>query len=449
MDLQKQFQNFIGEKNLFIEGDRIVLAVSGGVDSVVMAELFHRCKFSFAIAHCNFQLRGDESVADERFVKALAEKYDVPFFCTHFETSKSAEIDKLSIQETARKLRYDWFATLLEEHKYLAIATAHHLNDSIETFFINLMRGTGVSGLRGIQPILEFPHTIRPLLFAKKTELENFADEEKISFRLDHSNETDLYLRNRIRHHLMPVLLQLNPQFDKVMERTLQNLAFAESIIDETVVRNYLTGFDRTDNKATLTLYLKELKKHKYPLEMLHAIVQSFGFNFSQVEDIWHAITPGKQVFAGDYVLTADRLKLILSKHHSNANLPQYLEAEDTNLYTPEFHLAFKFIGKSASAKLRIPSEEMKYALDLEKLKFPLTIRKWEKGDYFYPLGMTGRKKISDFLTDKKVSRPDKEKTCVLLSGEEIICLVGHRIDERFKVTEKTKNIYQVELFYK
>ncbi|MEO8087054.1 MAG: tRNA lysidine(34) synthetase TilS [Bacteroidota bacterium] len=449
MELQKKFQDFIKEKNLFAKGEGILLAVSGGVDSVVMAELFHRCKFRFAIAHCNFQLRGDESVADEKFVRQLAVKYDVSFYCTHFDTKFFSETHKLSIQETARKLRYDWFAEMLFKHQYDSIATAHHFNDSIETFLINLLRGTGVSGLRGIQPVLENPRTIRPLLFAKKTDLESFAQKEKISFRLDHSNETDLYLRNRIRHHLMPVLLQLNPQFDKVMERTIQNLAFAESMVDETVVRNYLTGFDRTDEKATLTLHLKELKKHKYPLEMLHAIVQSFGFNFSQVEDIWQALTPGKQVFAGDFVLTADRQKLILSKHHSNANLLQYLETKDTNFHADAFHLSLNSIHKPVKTKYTIPASANTYVLDKDKLKFPLIIRKWEKGDAFYPLGMTRRKKISDFLTDKKVSRPDKEKTCVLLSGEEIICLVGHRIDDRFKVTEKTKNIYQVELFYK
>ena len=448
MELQRQFEKFMLEKNLLRKGSRVILAVSGGVDSVVMTELFHRSKFPFAVAHCNFQLRGDESDADEQFVKKLAVKYDVPFFCTHFDTGKSAEVFKLSIQETARKLRYEWFSSLLSTNKYQHVATAHHLNDSIETFFINLLRGTGISGLRGIQSVLEPSGIIRPLLFAKKTDLEKFAREEKIPFRLDHSNETDLYLRNRIRHHLMPVLLQLNPQFDKVMERTLQNLSFAESIVNETIIQKYLSGFDSADEHSILTIDMQELKKNKYPLETLLAIVQSFGFNISQAEDIWNARTPGKQVFAGAFVLTADRKKIILSKHPGQSLPLQYLKPKDTIFRASDFHLALKSIQRTAKSGYRIPADQHIYTLDKEKLEFPLAIRKWEDGDYFYPLGMKRKKKISDFLTDKKVSRPDKEKTCVLLSGNEIVCVVGHRIDERFKVTEKTKNSYQVELFY-
>jgi len=444
MDLQKRFEKFIAGKQLFSKDDVVLLAVSGGVDSVVMSELFHRSKFKFAIAHSNFRLRGKESDKDELFVRKLAEKYNVPFFVSHFDTNKSAASLKLSIQETARKLRYDWFAKLLEEHHFSSIATAHHLNDSIETFFINLLRGTGISGLRGILPSHDFPRTIRPVLFAKKEELENFAKKKKIKFREDQSNETDKYLRNRIRHHLMPVLLELNPQFEKVMERTLQNLAFAEKVVNDKLQNDYLLDFTRSDKNATLSFDLNDLNKSGFPVEMLTALVQSFGFNSSQADDIWNATSPGKQVTAGNYTLTSDRKKIILSQKNPGAQASDLINEKDKDFRSPSGTI--KLSSKKYSPKVSIPAKPYQHAIDKGKLSFPLSIRKWEKGDYFFPLGMTGRKKISDFLIDKKVSRPDKEKTCVLLSGKDIVCVLGHRIDERFKVTSGTKEIYLVSL---
>ena len=445
MKLQERFEESIRKQELFGKKDRIIVAVSGGVDSVVLAELFFRSKFTFALAHCNFRLRGEESDADEKFVHDLAAKYNVPFFVTHFHTAESAEEYKLSIQETARKLRYDWFAELLERNRYTSMATAHHLNDSIETFFINLLRGTGIAGLRGIQPVLDFPRTIRPLLFAKKSELEEFASAENISFRLDHSNETDMYLRNRLRHHLTPVLLQLNPQFEKVMERNLRNLAFAKSILDKSLAKEFPSLIPGKD-QGTLAVKKKTLTKSGFPEEMLMAAVQSLGFNSSQVEDIWNSETPGKQVFSGGYVLTSDRKKIILSNRTPAVTGAHLIDVKDKTFQVPGLKLSLKAKKKSSGIKLGKRVQSERHLLDRGKLLFPLTFRRWTKGDYFFPLGMTGRKKISDFLTDKKISRPDKEKTYVLLSGEDIVCVVGHRIDERYKVTDSTKEIYQVEL---
>lgn len=446
MELQKRFEDFIREKHLFSKTDKILLAVSGGVDSVVMAELFHRSKFKFGIAHCNFQLRADESEADEMFVKKLSHHYRVPFFTIRFDTSDEAAKTKLSIQETARKLRYEWFTETIQKQKYDYIATAHHLNDSIETFFINLLRGTGVSGLRGIQPILQQSKTIRPLLFATKAELEKFAAEEKINFRLDHSNETDLYFRNRLRHHLMPVLLQLNLQFEKIMERNMANLAFAESILNDRILNSFLDGFDKNDINATLEISRKELAASGYPQETLMAIVQPLGFNISQAADIWNAKSPGKQVFAGEYVLTADRGKMILTKN-KRIDPPQETISEKDKTYKGSgFQLKFSIRKPSAKENDKLKKQFLHFNLDRSKLDFPLTIRKWAKGDWFFPLGMKGRKKLSDFLTDKKISRPDKEKTYVLLSGKEIVCVIGNRIDDRYKVTDTTKEIYRIEL---
>ena len=442
MDLKEQFEKFIREKNLFGKKDSIILAVSGGVDSVVMAELFHRSKYRFAIAHCNFNMRGDESDADEVFVGGLAVHYQVPFFSTRFDTRAESSASGLSIQETARRLRYDWFAALLKKQGYSSMATAHHFNDSVETFFINLLRGTGISGLRGIAPVLEFPRTVRPLLFARRAEIESFAGKEKIRFRLDHSNETDMYLRNRIRHHLMPVLLQLNPQFEKVMERNLQNLAFAGHIVNEYVGRQFQAGFDNAGPFASHTIGINELKKSAFPLETLMAILQPYGFNISQLEDAWSAGSPGKQFLADGFVLTRDRDTFILSPSVPVA-LPEFvIEGEDKDVKAGVFHLSMKTQKKTAS--FRIPEAGNRHCLDKGKLEFPLVARKWKKGDFFFPLGMTRRKKISDFLIDNKVSRPDKEKTYVLLSGKDIVCVLGHRLDNRYKVTDKTKEVYQI-----
>jgi tRNA(Ile)-lysidine synthase len=442
MDLAKKFKEFVAEKKLFSGGDEILLAVSGGVDSVVMTELFSRARISFGIAHCNFQLRGDESEADEKFVRKLAVKYDVPFFTKRFETKEKGK-QKLSVQERARKQRYEWFAELIQENGYTSVATAHHLNDVIETFFINLLRGTGISGLRGIPVKLDSPPVIRPMLFARKQDIEKYAAENNLSFRLDHSNETDLYLRNKLRHHLMPVLLQLNPQFEKVMERNVRNLAFAEEKMKEQLNRKFPGSKKKSEDH--LIIAREELENSDYPVETLMSVLQSYGFNNSQSEDAWNART-GSQFFAGDYVLTCDRRKFIIAQNKAPAeeNIPVALT--DIKISIAKLKISLNTKQRKADSPLPVSEGKNIFLLDKHLLEFPLGIRPWKQGDSFYPLGMKGRKKISDFLTDRKVSRPDKEKTYVLLSGDKIACVLGHRIDERYKVTNQTKEIYRIEV---
>jgi len=442
MNLEKKFKEFATEKKLFSKADSILLAVSGGVDSVVMAELFSKAGISFGIAHCNFQLRGDESDADEKFVRKLAGKYDVPFFTKRFETKDKGK-QKLSVQERARKQRYEWFAELIEENGYSYVATAHHLNDVIETFFINLLRGTGISGLRGIPMKLKSPPVIRPMLFAKKEDIEKYASENNLSFRLDHSNETELYLRNKLRHHLMPVLLQLNPQFEKVMERNVRNLAFAEEMMKAQLIRKFPGSKKKSGDH--LIIERDELETSEYPAETLMAILQAYGFNSSQAEGAWNAQT-GSQFFAGDYILTSDRRQFIVAKNDVPSKVSIPVSSKDKKISVAKLRL--KLYSKQRKAGSPVPGSESKnnFVLDRRLLDFPLEIRPWKHGDSFYPLGMKGRKKISDFLTDRKVSRPDKEKTYVLLSGDKIACVLGHRIDERYKVTSQTKEIYQIEV---
>jgi len=443
MDLEKKFKKFISGKKLFSESDRILLAVSGGVDSVVMAEIFSRAGIAFGIAHCNFQLRGDESDRDEDFVRELSTKYKVPFFVKRFEPKKKSGSEKLTVQEKARQQRYEWFGEIIREMKFDYVATAHHLNDSIETFFINLLRGTGISGLRGIPLKIQSPPAVRPMLFALKKDIEDFAAENKLSFRLDHSNETDLYFRNKLRHHLLPVLLQLNPQFESVMERNLRNLSFAEEMMKENFSELIPGIKDEEENE--IIIQRVDLESTNYPAEMLTAILQSYGFNFSQAEDAWTG-SVGSQFFAGGYILTVDRGKFILGKKDISQEKVTTISSSDKKIKSGKLTLSLN--SKKRRTGSALPGSESKdnFILDKQLLDFPLTVRRWKQGDSFYPLGMRGRKKISDFLTDRKVSRPDKEKTYVLLSGDEIVCVLGHRIDERYKVTTQTKEIYQIEL---
>ena len=444
MDLEKKFKEFIAEKKLFSKGDRIILAVSGGVDSVVMAELFSRAGISFGIAHCNFQLRGDESDGDEKFVRDLAAGYKVEFFVRRFQTNNKTSKDKLSVQERARKQRYEWFGELVESYGYDFVATAHHLNDSIETFFINLLRGTGISGMRGIPLKLKTPPTVRPMLFARKDDIENFATKNKLLFRLDASNETDLYFRNKLRHHLMPVLMQLNPQFEKVMERTLRNLAFAEEMM-KAQLRGKFSERKSGLKAGDLKIDKDDLERSGFPAETLMALLQIYGFNASQAEDAWSSKT-GSQFFAGDYVLTSDRRQFILQKKNDRSETVLSISSKDKKASSGKLNLSFHSKKKTPGLDLTTDSNGKQFVVDRQLLHFPLVMRKWEPGDTFYPLGMKGKKKISDFLTDRKVSRPDKEKTYVLLSDNEIVCVLGHRIDDRYKVTEQTTEIYRIKL---
>jgi tRNA(Ile)-lysidine synthase len=345
------------------------------------------------------------------------------------------------VQERARIQRYEWFAELIKANGYTAVATAHHLNDSIETFFINLLRGTGISGLRGIPPKLEIPPVIRPLLFAGKADIEKFAAGNKLSFRLDHTNETDLYLRNKLRHHLIPVLMQLNPKFEKVMERTLRNLSFAEEMLKANLNRTLpkeKSGGEKIIDKAVL-------ENSGYPAETLLALLQTYGFNSAQAEDALKAAT-GRQIFSGDYVLTSDREHFILGKKDAASETVVSISSTDKKINSGKLKISLNSRKRTAGSVLPEAKNGNRFMLDRQLLDFPLTVRKWKHGDAFYPLGMRGKKKLSDFLTDRKVSRPDKEKTYVLLSGGQIVCVLGHRIDDRYKVTNQTKEIYEIKL---
>jgi tRNA(Ile)-lysidine synthase len=443
----QSFLNYIKKKNLFSPGEKTLLTVSGGIDSVAMCELFHSAGLLFGIAHCNFQLRDAESDKDEEFVEQLAANYNVPFHSTTFKTSAYAKKNKLSIQVAARELRYKWFEEIRNEHNYNAIATAHHLDDSIETFFINFVRGTGISGLHGILP--KQGAIVRPLLFATKQKIQRYAKKHKLSYREDSSNASDKYTRNKIRHHIIPLLKELNPNFEKTAAENLQHLIEVEAIYKNEIESKRAAIVKSEANNSTINI--RSLKK-LHPLNAyLFEFLKPFQFNSSTVNEIITSLDgePGKQFFSSTHRLVKDREVLLIqqlsSKEEKEASVQKFeIKEKQKKLLLNNLEVKFKTL---TAVNYQRPTTNSIATLDLEKLKFPLEIRKWQKGDTFYPLGMKGKKKkLSDFFIDTKLSLYQKENTWLLISEDKIAWIIGLRIDDRFKVTDKTRKIYQLEL---
>lgn len=429
------------QKNLLanfpnLASKKVVLAVSGGIDSMVLADLFLKSELNFAIVHCNFKLRNSESDLDQKFVEAFCTQNQIPFFTTSFDTLAFAKDFKLSTQIAARKLRYDYFYEILQNENYDFIATAHHLDDNIETFFINLSRGTGIDGLTGI-PIIN-DKVIRPLLDFSRNEIENYANENNLKWREDASNASDYYLRNKIRHHLTPILKEINPSFSKSFEHTLENLKQAQSLIDDAsrIVYKKVVE-DELDFKKINIQELKKLPNYK---AYLYQWLQPLGF--SAWEDIYKLAEAesGKQIFSENYQLLKDRNFLIIAPK-SNSVDEEYTVEKGTSEVNFPIKLLFCKVAEP------FYSSNKTIFVDDKKLSYPLTLRRWKSGDIFYPFGMKGKsKKVSKFFKDEKFSRIEKENTWFLCSNSEIVWIVGTRSDERFKIDEKTKTILQIDL---
>jgi tRNA(Ile)-lysidine synthase len=422
---------------------KILLAVRGGADSVVMAELFFRAGYKFGIVHCNFRLRAEESDADEKFVRELAlKKYKIPFFVKRFDTKKFAEQHKLSIQEAARELRYAYFEEIRKKEHFSSIATAHHADDSIETFFINLLRGSGISGLSGI-PVKQ-KNIIRPLLFAFRNEIEAYAEKNNITFRTDSSNKDSKYLRNKIRNKLMPVMEQIYPQYRNAVNTSITNLRNTEAIY-----RSYLEKISllKTNKNGLLTISIKELKKLAPSSHYLFEFISAFGFNKYVCEDICNSLdeVSGKIFLSPTHRLVKDRENLIIEKRNTEEPGQVFFLNEDAKQISIPVKL--KLTVKKSPCLTTFSADKNVALLDKDKLVFPLTIRKWQKGDYFYPLGMKGKKKLSDFFTDQKFSVIDKANTWLLCSEDKIAWVIGWRIDDHFKINARTQNILEVKWF--
>jgi tRNA(Ile)-lysidine synthase len=432
------FKNHIKTKFSFLETSRVLVAISGGMDSVVLANLCHQLKFNFALAHCNFNLRGSESDTDEEFVLQLAEALDMEVFVENFDTTAYAEEHKLSIQMAARELRYDWFQELSEQLNFDYIVTAHHADDNLETFLINLTRGTGLDGLTGIPEING--NIVRPLLPFSRQTLEAYAAENELKWRNDSSNASTKYLRNKLRHDVIPVLKDINKNLLQNFQTTLDNLNDTADIVEESlnaVLKRAIISIDNSE----IRFKVAEFKKLNNPKAYLHEFLKDYGF--SEWNDVLNLLDAqsGKQVFSSSYRLLKDRDILILTELTSEDN-NQFISIskKDAKMALPIGVLCIEEVSKIENTHSNI------IYVDESKLKFPLAVRKWQEGDYFFPLGMKGKKKLSKYFKDEKLSLIDKENSWLLCSEDSILWVIGKRADDRFKVTENTKQILKFEI---
>lgn len=436
------FEKYISYNNLFKKENKLILAISGGIDSMVLAHLLFINDFDFAMAHCNFNLRGAESNKDQELVKKIGLKYQKQVFIKKFRTKSFAKKNKLSIQEAARELRYNWFFKLLHDYKFDFILTAHHANDNLETMIINQLRGTGIVGLHGI--LLKKDKLIRPLLPFKKQDILKYAKENNIEFREDESNLKDDYLRNAIRHNVIPALKKIEPNVEEIFLKNAVKFFEAEIIYKEKIdsyKNNLLHEFD-----SEWKIEIEKLRNLPALKTILFEILKTFEFNISTIESIIQAINnqPGKIFQSKKFMLIVERKFLIIKDliNFNSENETFIWEEKNSNLVCSDGK--FRFIKKPIK-NLKILSNRELAFLDYEKIKFPLKLRKWKDGDSFRPLGMRGRKKISNYFIDEKIEFSEKEKTWILESEGQIVWLVNHRIDNRFKITEKTKKVIVFE----
>lgn len=432
--LQKLKDNLVVIPN--IEKAKFLLACSGGIDSMALLFAFKKLNLNFGVAHCNFQLRGVESDLDEELVKNSCN--DIPFHLNKIDIKKYQEEHNASTQMAARETRYNWFNELANQHSYDYIVTAHHLNDQIETFFINLSRGTGIEGLTGIN---EFNGKIyRPMLTISRTEIELFTKQNNISYREDESNSSLKYKRNKIRHELIPLFKELNPSFEETMLNNFSILENTNKIYQKTI--NSVLSSELIQTKNTdFYISINKLLSTNQPQHFLFEYIRRFNFNSAQSNSIINVInanyTPGKLFVSDSYKLLIDREHLIISPKKAVKKDIVKVKKED-KIVTYPIKLSFSIIPNKG---IEInPNKNLAY-LDLDTISFPLEIRKWKQGDYFYPLGMTNKKKLSDFFIDNKLSILEKEATYVLTSNDDIVWVVGQRVSNKHKITSGTDNI--------
>jgi len=422
---------FIEEKNLLGHHDRVLVAVSGGLDSMALLHLLRQLNVDMAVAHCNFQLRGDDSDQDEEFVRLHCEKIRVPFFCKRFDTNNYATHNKFSIQMAARELRYAWFDELMEGNEFIKLATAHHFNDSMETMMLNWVRGAGIEGLRGIPS--KRRNIIRPLLFATRDEIIGYVADHQITWREDISNQTDDYQRNFIRHQVIPPLKRINISLENTLRESVNKMedewAFYQKSVDDWKTKFMIQEGD------VIKVSKDGFHHPAHGASLLWNSLKAFGFSYEQCGEALEIKNKqsGKQFASSSHKLVVDRAYFIVTpKENHWREISIQIDQNQVTLGPWKLD-----IRQSPDLK---PSDRANEAVvDADKLHFPISWRKWMPGDYFFPLGMTHRKKISDFLIDRKISVGEKDSVTVLESDGEIVWVVGHRIDDRFKLTSVTK----------
>ncbi len=431
-------KNWSTEHHLFNSTDKLLLAVSGGVDSVVLCELCKQAGYDFAIAHVNFQLRGEESEGDEQFVRKLAQKYNVELFVKKFDTLKYAEENKLSVQVAARELRYKWFDELLKQG-FRWLLTAHHQGDNIETVLMNFFRGTGISGLRGILP--KKNKLVRPLLNYSKEEIIAFANEHTLQWREDSSNSSDKYSRNYFRQAIIPLVNKIFPSAEQNIAANIERFGEIEILYNQAIDLHRKKLLEQKDREIHIPVL--KLKQVKPLATIVYEIVRSFGFSSRQVPDIIQLLEAeqGKYVQSSTHRIIRNRNWLIIA-------LLEPMQSNIIIIEEGEQQIVFGggILSIEHTKNSNINDNNNVASLDTNEIKYPLLLRKWKQGDYFYPLGMNKKKKISRFLIDQKISPTEKQNTWVIESGKRICWIVGMRIDDRFRITDKTKNVLALKL---
>ena len=431
----KAFQTHIDANLPELKTGKNLVAVSGGLDSVVLTHLCRRVGIKIAVAHCNFGLRGKESAEDAQFVEELAKKLSIQYFVKCFETNTYAKKNKLSIQVAARELRYNWFKELAKTHSFSSVLTAHHRDDALETFLINLSRGTGIKGLAGIPQ--RHGIIIRPLLPFTRDQIKAFAESERLQWREDSSNEETYYLRNRIRHELVPKLKELHPSFLANFKVTQQYLRDSDAILSQHISEIRSRIFIRKDSYHQIPI--SELKQLHPFRAYIHALFSDFGFTeWDNVSDMVSG-SSGKQLLSKTHRLIKDREYLLLTKKTETK-----FEAQKFELKTGLIKGRVSFQIEEADRMDPI-SDSILY-VDKETLNHRLEVRKWKKGDYFYPLGMKGKKLVSKYFKDEKMNILQKEAQWLLFSGDRLMWIIGRRADDRFKITPETKQIIRFRL---
>ncbi|HXU26882.1 MAG TPA: tRNA lysidine(34) synthetase TilS [Bacteroidia bacterium] len=434
----KAFTSYIQSHKLFSKNDTLLVALSGGADSMALCSLLTEAGYNFSVAYCNFNLRGKEADNDEKFVIEYCKKNEISYFTKKFQTAVYAKNKGISIQMAARELRYTWFSELINKHSFDYLLTAHHANDNIETFFINLLRGSGINGLKAILPKKD--NIIRPLLFATRFEIEAYIAKNIILYREDSSNREDKYLRNHLRLQVIPALKKLNPSLEKTISTEIEILQQTNLILQKEVEKQRKKLLIKDGN--ALKISIEKLEKTIASKLILFELIKDFGFNTSQAEDIYISLKAqsGKVFTSDEYTIIKDRNFLLIKKNKQETHADFLINKNTTTIKSP-IKIKIEFIKGNLNS---IPEKDFTSAkafIDADKIAFPLVLNKWQTGDKFRPLGMKGFKKVSDFFTAEKASLFDKQNQWILRCNNDIVWLVGKRVDDRFKISATTKKI--------
>jgi len=410
MIMLQRFLENIETKKLIEKGQRVLLGVSGGIDSMVLLHLFEKSGFDYGIVHCNFQLRGDESDGDEQFVREQVQMHGIPAFFKTFDTNEYARLSGISIEMAARELRYNYFEELRVKEGFDCIATAHHQDDLMETFFLNLTRKTGIKGLTGIKE--KSGALIRPLLFAGREEIEQYSAKHYIEYREDSTNNEVVYQRNFLRHKILPLFTELNPAFKKNMLASIANLRDAEEVYTFVLQENRQQVVQETGN--TIQIDIERLRTTPFPRLLLLEVLSPLHFNSTVVNEIFHSLDAesGKQFFSSTHRLIKDRQQLFISAWEESEAKVYYIEEGDSHVDSP-LQMDIETIDIADFKMIKAANVA---CIDVDQVQFPLLVRKWKQGDYFQPLGMSGIKKLSDFFIDQKIPLHQKQATWLLCS---------------------------------